>query len=85
VKINSISLSERAVTLFSEMYIFIFSQRSDISELTVYYSMSLLTALLLSQSLHFYIYNNKKKIKMRDSLKYKSKILFKYYSFIQTF
>ncbi|KLJ13544.1 hypothetical protein EMPG_11518, partial [Blastomyces silverae] len=58
--------------------------RSEISEFTVYYNISSSAALLLLQSLYFYIYNNKKKIKMRDSLKYKSKILSKYYSFIQT-
>ncbi|KLJ11689.1 hypothetical protein EMPG_13135, partial [Blastomyces silverae] len=59
-------------------------QRSEISESAVYYDMSLSVTLSSSQSLHFYIYNDKKKIKMRDSLKYKSKILSKYYSFTQT-
>ncbi|KLJ06340.1 hypothetical protein EMPG_10251, partial [Blastomyces silverae] len=82
---NLISLSERAVTLFSKEYTSIFYQRFKISESTVYYSMSLSVTLLLSQSLHFYIYNNDKKIKIRDFLKYKSKILSEYHSFIQTF
>ncbi|KLJ13379.1 hypothetical protein EMPG_09406, partial [Blastomyces silverae] len=57
-------------------------QRFKISESAVYYSINSSVTLLLSQSLHFYIYNNVKKIKMRDSSKYKSKILSEYYSFI---
>ncbi|KLJ13706.1 hypothetical protein EMPG_09385, partial [Blastomyces silverae] len=83
-EINSISLFREVTTLFSEVYTSISSQRSDISELIIYYSISLLAALSSSQLLYFYIYNSEKKIKMRDSLKYKNKILFKYYSFIQT-
>ncbi|KLJ13594.1 hypothetical protein EMPG_11469, partial [Blastomyces silverae] len=79
---NLISLSERATTLFSEVYTFIFYQRSEISESAIYYSINLSVTLLSLQSLHFYIYNNNREIKMRDSSKYKSKILFKYYSFI---
>ncbi|KLJ06106.1 hypothetical protein EMPG_10470 [Blastomyces silverae] len=45
--------------------------------------MSSSVTLLLLQPLHFYIYDDKKEIKVRDPSKYKSKMLSKYYSFTQ--